>query len=188
MDRTLDRDCAVTASESCEGGVSDGKYSDVVGGKRDLSAPNSSSTRTLRTDWLHTTITDNSSIDSLDSLVPAQQPSYAAPRPSPPSPSVSNDSGSASARPASSEPEEQPASQETFYGFIKDAIDALLVIEACLKGLLSPFKSGSDASGQLAIRSGTVIVFAESSTQMKRWRDGERWSPSRAHGPFLLYG
>ncbi|KAJ3228345.1 hypothetical protein HDU78_009801 [Chytriomyces hyalinus] len=188
MDRTLDSDWTVHASESCEGGVSDGKYSDVVGGKRDLSAPNSSSTRTLRTDWLHTTTTDNNSTVSLDGLVPPQQPAYPDPQPSPPSPTVSNNSGSESARPTSSEPQDQPAPQETFYGFIKDAMDALLVIEACLKGLLSPFKSGSDASGQFAIRSGTVIVFAESSSQMKRWRDGERWSPSRAHGPFLLYG
>ncbi|TPX56465.1 hypothetical protein CcCBS67573_g09345 [Chytriomyces confervae] len=188
MDRTLERDWAVTESESYEGGVSDGKHSDVVGGKRDLSAPkSSSSTRTLRTDWLHTATADNNSMGSIDSLIPTQQPAYPAPQLSPPSPSVSNNSGSASARPTSNEPQEQPASQETFYGFIKDAMDALLVIEACLKGLLNPFKSGSDASGQLAIRSGTVIVFAESSTQMKRWRDGERWSPSRAHGPFLLY-
>ncbi|KAJ3243798.1 hypothetical protein HDU78_011783 [Chytriomyces hyalinus] len=187
MDRTLERDWAVAASESCKGGVSDGKHSDVVGGKRDLSALNSSSTRTLRTDWLHTTTTDNNSMDSIESLVPAQQPAYPAPQLSPPNPSVSNNSGSASARPTSNEPQEQPAAQETFYGFIKDAMDALLVIEACLMGLLNLFKSGSDASGQLAIRSGTVIVFAESSTQMKRWRDGERWSPSRAHGPFLLY-
>ncbi|KAJ3265705.1 hypothetical protein HDU77_004235 [Chytriomyces hyalinus] len=166
MDRTLDSDWTVHASESCEGGVSDGKYSDVVGGKRDL---------------------NNNSTVSLDGLVPPQQPAYPDPQPSPPSPTVSNNSGSESARPTSSEPQDQPAPQETFYGFIKDAMDALLVIEACLKGLLNPFKSGSDASGQLAIRSGTVIVFAESSTQMKRWRDGERWSPSRAHGPFLLY-
>ncbi|KAJ3059876.1 hypothetical protein HDU98_004106, partial [Podochytrium sp. JEL0797] len=39
------------------------------------------------------------------------------------------------------------------------------------------------------LRSGSVIVFAESNanTQMTRWRDGESWSPSRIHGSFLLY-
>ncbi|KAI8619762.1 hypothetical protein BC830DRAFT_709187 [Chytriomyces sp. MP71] len=103
-------------------------------------------------------------------------------------------------------PEEDPvnlaAPCETFYGFIKDAHDALLVIEGVVRGILKPFNgrtgglgpaageagtSGTNSAWDMQIRSGTVIVFAEISSQMKRWRDGERWSPSRAHGPFLLY-
>ncbi|KAI9330854.1 hypothetical protein BDR26DRAFT_871022 [Obelidium mucronatum] len=39
------------------------------------------------------------------------------------------------------------------------------------------------------IQSGSVVVFAENNqfSQMLRFRDGRRWSPSRPQGPFLLY-
>ncbi|TPX56705.1 hypothetical protein CcCBS67573_g09325 [Chytriomyces confervae] len=55
---------------------------------------------------------------------------------------------------------------ETFYGYVKNL----------------------DLS-HVNIRSGTVLVFAENNhhSMMVRWRDGERWSPSRIHGQFLLY-
>ncbi|KAI9338209.1 Gti1/Pac2 family-domain-containing protein, partial [Obelidium mucronatum] len=74
---------------------------------------------------------------------------------------------------------------ETFFGFIKEPIDALLVVEACIRGLLvSVDKVPSESAAIGPIRSGSIVVFEESS---KRWRDGRRWSPSRVHGPFLLY-
>ncbi|KAI9338234.1 Gti1/Pac2 family-domain-containing protein [Obelidium mucronatum] len=73
--------------------------------------------------------------------------------------------------------------EESFYGFIKDPTDALLVIEGCIHGTLRTFTGAANT----LIRSGSCFVFSDTSVQMKRWRDGERWSPSRAHGSFLLY-
>ncbi|KAI8829350.1 Gti1/Pac2 family-domain-containing protein [Chytriomyces cf. hyalinus JEL632] len=74
---------------------------------------------------------------------------------------------------------------ETFYGFVKEPTDALLIVEGCIRGILiSTDKTPIDLEEEIPIRSGSIVVFEESS---KRWRDGRRWSPSRVHGPFLLY-
>ncbi|KAI8829354.1 gluconate transport inducer 1/Pac2 [Chytriomyces cf. hyalinus JEL632] len=72
---------------------------------------------------------------------------------------------------------------ETFYGFIKERSDAVALVEACVAGALKPLKM---VPADAKLRSGSVLVFAESSG-MTRWRDGENWSPSRIHGSFLLY-
>ncbi|KAI8608038.1 Gti1/Pac2 family-domain-containing protein [Chytriomyces sp. MP71] len=78
---------------------------------------------------------------------------------------------------------------ETFRGFVKDPLDAQLLIEACIEGILQPLNIVPMSLSDLSIRSGTVLVFAENSNlgQMVRWRDGCRWSASRLQGPFLLY-
>ncbi|KAI9339028.1 Gti1/Pac2 family-domain-containing protein [Obelidium mucronatum] len=76
---------------------------------------------------------------------------------------------------------------ETFFGYIKHPTDALLVIEACIKGHLRPFDKPPTEMASLPIRSGTVMVLTDSSNGVKRWRDGVKWSPSRAYGPFLVY-
>ncbi|KAI8611801.1 Gti1/Pac2 family-domain-containing protein [Chytriomyces sp. MP71] len=91
-------------------------------------------------------------------------------------------------------PDQQMASAnhqflETFYGYVKNRMDALLLIEACIDGTLFPLNVTPVDLSRVRIRSGTVLVFAENSSHsmMVRWRDGERWSPSRIHGQFLLY-
>ncbi|KAJ3024053.1 UNVERIFIED_CONTAM: hypothetical protein HDU68_008341 [Siphonaria sp. JEL0065] len=78
---------------------------------------------------------------------------------------------------------------ETWKGFIKDATDASMIIEACVANMLQPLNIVPMSLSDLQIRSGTVLVFAENSSmgQMVRWRDGCRWSASRLQGPFLLY-
>ncbi|KAJ3286813.1 hypothetical protein HDU79_006180, partial [Rhizoclosmatium sp. JEL0117] len=78
---------------------------------------------------------------------------------------------------------------ETWKGFIQEPLDAQLVIEGCVSGLLQPLNIIPMSLSDLTIRSGTVLVFAENSAmgQMVRWRDGCRWSASRLQGPFLLY-
>ncbi|TPX58907.1 hypothetical protein CcCBS67573_g09124 [Chytriomyces confervae] len=78
---------------------------------------------------------------------------------------------------------------ETFYGFIKDTLDASLLIESCIAGTHAPVKDIPFGFNTLPLRSGSVVVFAESSAQSlrMRWRDGWAWSSSRIHGAFLLY-
>ncbi|KAI9344592.1 Gti1/Pac2 family-domain-containing protein [Obelidium mucronatum] len=101
-------------------------------------------------------------------------------RPLPPQPTSSS---SASSRPSI------PYFYETFRGFVKTKRDAQILIEACVAGHLSPLNSFPVDMSRMQIKSGTVIVFAEhsNSTQMMRWRDGGKWSPSRINQDFLLY-
>ncbi|KAI9330867.1 Gti1/Pac2 family-domain-containing protein [Obelidium mucronatum] len=83
----------------------------------------------------------------------------------------------------------QPSETETFYGFIKDVSDASLLIEACIAGHYKIMQDLPYGVTTLPIRSGSCIVFAESSAKSLRvrWRDGSLWSCSRICGPFLLY-
>ncbi|KAJ3202674.1 hypothetical protein HDU82_007188, partial [Entophlyctis luteolus] len=76
---------------------------------------------------------------------------------------------------------------ESYFGFIDDEVDALIVIEATIIALLKPFPGTAAALTNLRVRSGSVFVIPESSQFARRWVDGLQWSPSRAYGSFLLY-
>ncbi|KAJ3353140.1 hypothetical protein HDU83_007120 [Entophlyctis luteolus] len=76
---------------------------------------------------------------------------------------------------------------ETYFGFVEDDLDAILLVEASIANELPLFSGNSVAMAMLRVRSGTVVVLPEGSRFLKRWMDGLHWSPSRAHGPFLLY-
>ncbi|KAJ3394108.1 hypothetical protein HDU84_000136 [Entophlyctis sp. JEL0112] len=77
-------------------------------------------------------------------------------------------------------------SVESWFGFVKEKADAVALVEAVIARRIRALKM---VPATAKLRSGSVIVFAESSlqTQMTRWRDGESWSPSRIQGTFLLY-
>ncbi|KAI1757459.1 Gti1/Pac2 family-domain-containing protein [Xylaria castorea] len=76
----------------------------------------------------------------------------------------------------------------TFQGFIGSTMDALILFEATLRGILShvPRRPHDRERSQL-IRSGNVFIYEEHSSGIKRWTDGVPWSPSRILGNFLLY-
>ncbi|KAJ3054251.1 hypothetical protein HDU99_007816, partial [Rhizoclosmatium hyalinum] len=57
---------------------------------------------------------------------------------------------------------------QTWFGFVKDPIDAALLVAACIAGQLQSFNQVP--AGTLYIRSGTVLVFQDSQAQMIRWR------------------
>lgn len=76
---------------------------------------------------------------------------------------------------------------ETYYGYIGTVQDAVLVVEACRHGRLGRIKKRLSEKDRLAIRSGSVFVFIEKESKIKRWTDGKIWSPSRICGEFLLY-
>ncbi|KAJ2347563.1 Gluconate transport-inducing protein [Coemansia sp. RSA 2671] len=76
---------------------------------------------------------------------------------------------------------------ETYHGFIDTAHDALIVFEACNKGLLPRVQRRFSDRERRTIRSGAVYVWDEEETGMRRWTDGRTWSPSRVHGCFLIY-
>ncbi|KAJ3201449.1 hypothetical protein HDU82_008103 [Entophlyctis luteolus] len=76
---------------------------------------------------------------------------------------------------------------ESYYGFVDNEVDALLLVEATISGTLRAFSGSAVDIARLRIRSGTVLVISESCRLVKRWKDGLQWSPSRAYGSFLLY-
>ncbi|KAK7520785.1 Gti1/Pac2 family-domain-containing protein [Phyllosticta citriasiana] len=78
--------------------------------------------------------------------------------------------------------------QPTWHGFVHTTQDALTIIEACLNGtLIHCPRRPHDRERASLIRSGSVFVYEETTSGIKRWTDGLSWSPSRIMGNFLVY-
>lgn len=69
--------------------------------------------------------------------------------------------------------EEAPTCVPTWRGYVETTRDALLIFHAYFNGVL--------------IVSGSVFIYNEADSGMKRWTDGIPWSPSRGLTNFLLY-
>jgi Gti1/Pac2 family transcription factor len=72
-------------------------------------------------------------------------------------------------------------------GWIETTGDALLILEAARRGLIPRVTRRLVESERKMITSGSVFVFDEDESGIKRWTDGFFWSPSRILGNFLLY-
>lgn len=80
------------------------------------------------------------------------------------------------------------ALQPTFTGHVATTTDALILFEACLQGHLSHVpRRPHDRERSALIRSGSVFIYEENASGIKRWTDGVTWSPSRILGNFLVY-
>lgn len=78
--------------------------------------------------------------------------------------------------------------EPTFSGYVASTHDALILFEACLTGVLHhvPRRPHDRERAQL-VRSGSVFIYEENASGIKRWTDGVTWSPSRILGNFLVY-
>jgi hypothetical protein len=72
-------------------------------------------------------------------------------------------------------------------GWIETTGDALLILEAARRGMIPRVTRRLVDSERKMITSGSVFVFDEDESGIKRWTDGFFWSPSRILGNFLLY-
>ncbi|KAG9225652.1 hypothetical protein CCMSSC00406_0007509 [Pleurotus cornucopiae] len=72
-------------------------------------------------------------------------------------------------------------------GWIETTGDALLILEAARRGIIPRVTRRLVDSERKMITSGSVFVFDEDESGIKRWTDGFFWSPSRILGNFLLY-
>ncbi|RDB21974.1 Global transcription regulator sge1 [Hypsizygus marmoreus] len=91
---------------------------------------------------------------------------------------------------SAAQPNAQPASAWTeppWSGWIETTGDALLILEAARQGLIPRVTRRLVDSERKMITSGSVFVFDEEESGIKRWTDGFFWSPSRILGNFLLY-
>ncbi|KAI9483378.1 MAG: Gti1/Pac2 family-domain-containing protein [Benjaminiella poitrasii] len=76
---------------------------------------------------------------------------------------------------------------ETFIGYIKTPQDALVIFEACRRGMLNRVQRRLTSKERINIQSGSVFAWDEREAGMRRWTDGRTWSPSRVLGSFLTY-
>ncbi|KAJ6521667.1 Gti1/Pac2 family-domain-containing protein [Mycena vulgaris] len=72
-------------------------------------------------------------------------------------------------------------------GWIETTGDALLILEAARRGLIPRVTRRLVDTERRMIASGSVFVFDEDESGIRRWTDGFFWSPSRILGNFLLY-
>ncbi|EEB09698.1 gluconate transporter inducer Gti1 [Schizosaccharomyces japonicus yFS275] len=78
--------------------------------------------------------------------------------------------------------------EPTFIGYIASTFDALLLFEACYQSKLSLIKRRlTSHERKTLIHSGSIFIYDEGCSNVKRWTDGLTWSPSRIVGNFLLY-
>ncbi|KAL4076635.1 Gti1/Pac2 family-domain-containing protein [Scleroderma yunnanense] len=98
---------------------------------------------------------------------------------------------SAGATAATPAPNQQPSpttwTEPPWSGWIETTGDALLILEAARRGLIPRVTRRLVDSERKMITSGSVFVFDEDESGIKRWTDGFFWSPSRILGNFLLY-
>lgn len=78
--------------------------------------------------------------------------------------------------------------QPTFTGHVATTYDALILFEACLSGNLNRvLRRPNYQERNSSIGSGSVFIYVEKESGIKRWTDGVRWSPSRNLNDFLVY-
>jgi hypothetical protein len=70
---------------------------------------------------------------------------------------------------------------------IETTLDSLRVFQCCREGKLGRIRRRLYERERKLIRSGSVFVFNEGESGIKRWTDGRLWSPSRIYGNFLIY-
>ncbi|THU78527.1 hypothetical protein K435DRAFT_699867, partial [Dendrothele bispora CBS 962.96] len=80
-----------------------------------------------------------------------------------------------------------PSTEPSWSGWIETTGDALLILEAARRGLIPRLTRRLVDTERKMITSGSVFVFDEKESGIKRWTDGFFWTPSRILGNFLLY-
>ncbi|KAK5689385.1 Global transcription regulator sge1 [Elasticomyces elasticus] len=76
----------------------------------------------------------------------------------------------------------------TLHGFVHNTMDALVLFEACLSGRLHHIpRRPHDPQRASLIKSGSIFIYEENASGIKRWTDGLAWSPSWILGNFLIY-
>jgi len=76
----------------------------------------------------------------------------------------------------------------TFEGFVQNSMDGLMLFEGCLSGKLHHVpRRPHDRERSNLIKSGSIFIYEENASGIKRWTDGVAWSPSRILGNFLIY-
>ncbi len=83
---------------------------------------------------------------------------------------------------------EIPEVHITYIGYVQSREDAHMLLDACLQGLLPqvPRRLRGDEQEAL-IRSGSIFIYNEHASNIKRWTDGRSWTRRRSLGEFDIY-
>ncbi|CAF3556662.1 unnamed protein product [Fusarium graminearum] len=76
---------------------------------------------------------------------------------------------------------------ETYHGCVKTPDDFIILFEACRKGVLPLVQQRLLEKERQSIRSGSIFVWDELKTGIKRWTDGMSWSSGRVSGSVFKY-
>lgn len=76
---------------------------------------------------------------------------------------------------------------ETSYGCVHTEADCRRVIEWVKKGAAVGVKKRLNQREKSLIRPGSIFVYSEQESGIRRWTDKKEWSPSRVQGCFLVY-
>ena len=76
---------------------------------------------------------------------------------------------------------------ETFNGYINTLEEAVMLAQACDLYIVPCVKNRLTERERRQITCGSIFVFCEEESGIKRWTDGKAWSPSRIFGNFLIY-
>lgn len=81
-----------------------------------------------------------------------------------------------------------PSLKPTWNGYVGDTKEALILFEAAIGGKLQRVvRRPHDRERAGLIKSGSIFIYEESASGIKRWTDGVPWSPSRILNNFLIY-
>ncbi|KIO33248.1 hypothetical protein M407DRAFT_17808 [Tulasnella calospora MUT 4182] len=76
----------------------------------------------------------------------------------------------------------------SFYGYVETVLDSLLLVEAFRRGSIRGLTGRIPPNQrERLIQSGSTFIFLESATDIRRWTDGKKWTPSRVGGEYLVY-
>jgi len=76
---------------------------------------------------------------------------------------------------------------ESSYGCLHTEIDCRRLIDRVRKGLVTTVKRRLNPREKTQIRPGSMFVYTEQESGIRRWTDKKEWSPSRVQGCFLVY-
>ncbi|KAH3665589.1 hypothetical protein OGAPHI_003776 [Ogataea philodendri] len=77
---------------------------------------------------------------------------------------------------------------ESYHGVVLSLSDAILLLEAARNNLIPKINRRlSDYERMVLIRPGSIFVWNESESKIKRWTDSRNWSASRVNSAFLIY-
>lgn len=76
---------------------------------------------------------------------------------------------------------------ETYVGCIHTELDVIMLIDLCQQNILARVTRRLTDFERKKIQNGSVFVYEETESNIKRWTDGQIWSPSRCSGIFLTY-
>lgn len=76
---------------------------------------------------------------------------------------------------------------ETFIGCIHTELDIIILVDLCQKNVLGRVTRRLHDTEKRFIKDGSIFVYEEKESGIKRWTDGKIWSPSRSNGIFLCY-